>query len=199
MTLAWIIGLALATAMAGRGGVPDEEPDVTVYVESDGPFPGIAVLALAKKTASAMFAGIGVRLVWAAEKMGGAEPAGVVLHVHFTDRPQARLKDTAVAYSHPFAGGAKAITILWDRFQAQCQQPNLAPALLAHIMVQEIAHVLQGIDRHSGTGVMKARWTTDDYHDMLWKQLPFTAYDADLIRLGLAHLRGLSRREIATH
>ena len=34
--------------------------------------------------------------------------------------------------------------------------------LLAHVLVHEITHVLEGVDRHTGQGVMKARWTEDD-------------------------------------
>jgi hypothetical protein len=79
---------------------------------------------------------------------------------------------------------------MWDRLQAKCQNPpSLAPVLLAHVMVHEVTHVLQGMDHHSDTGVMKARWTSDDYKKMLWDPLPFTDYDATLVRLGLEGLR----------
>ena len=185
MKSAWIVGIALAAGVALQGKVPDEEPEVTVYVESDGPFPGIVVMAQARKTATAMFAGIGVRLGWAAEGEGGGEAAGIALHLRITERPQAGLADSVVGYAHTQAGGTKAVVILWDRLRAHCQDPpGLLPVLLAHIMAHEIGHVLEGVARHSSTGVMKARWTWEDYRKMLWHPLPFTDYDAALIRLG---------------
>ena len=60
------------------------------------------------------------------------------------------------------------------------------PALLAHVLVHEIAHILQGINRHSDEGVMKAHWDANDYHLMQSKPLFFTPKEIDLIQLGVA-------------
>jgi hypothetical protein len=46
--------------------------------------------------------------------------------------------------------------------------------------------MLQGIDRHSEIGVMKANWTASDYSEMVSSPLPFTPVDIQLIHLGLA-------------
>jgi hypothetical protein len=61
-----------------------------------------------------------------------------------------------------------------------------AGVVLGHVLVHEITHILQGIDRHSETGVMKARWTAQDYSKMTWEPLPFTPEDIDLIQRGLS-------------
>jgi hypothetical protein len=53
-------------------------------------------------------------------------------------------------------------------------------------MVHEITHILQRIDRHSATGVMKDRWTAGDFSAMRLRPLPFTPLDIDLIYAGLA-------------
>lgn len=58
--------------------------------------------------------------------------------------------------------------------------------LLAHVLVHEITHILQGTCRHSDTGIMKARWTHQDYMEMGQKPLSFTEKDLQLIRTGLA-------------
>jgi hypothetical protein len=58
--------------------------------------------------------------------------------------------------------------------------------LLAHVMVHEIAHILQGVYRHSDNGVMKAVWTGQDYSQMRVGALPFAPEDVELIHLGLA-------------
>lgn len=190
LAAALLCGAADAQSKAPDGG----EPDVLVYLKKDDLTPNNAVIARAKETAASMFAGIGVRLAWAAEGTDSPAATAVVLHLQVTDRPQAGFKDAAVAYAHPYAGGTEAITIMWDRLQARClSSPSLAPVLLAHVIVHEITHVLQAVKRHSDTGVMKAQWNTDDYRAMLWKPLPFTDDDISLVRSGLARLRGLAR------
>ena len=61
-----------------------------------------------------------------------------------------------------------------------------APAeLLAHVMVHEITHILQGISRHSDSGIMKANWSGEEFQRMRFKALPFTEEDVVLIRRGL--------------
>jgi hypothetical protein len=57
--------------------------------------------------------------------------------------------------------------------------------ILAHVLTHEITHVLQEIDRHSATGVMKARWDAKDFLDMTFSPLPFTSNDIDLLRIAL--------------
>jgi len=57
--------------------------------------------------------------------------------------------------------------------------------ILAHVMTHEITHVLQGIERHSATGVMKARWDAKDFLNMTFSPLPFTVDDIDLLHTAL--------------
>jgi hypothetical protein len=45
--------------------------------------------------------------------------------------------------------------------------------LLRPLPVHEITHVLEGIDRHSATGIMKDRWDDNDYAEMRRKPLRF--------------------------
>jgi hypothetical protein len=75
--------------------------------------------------------------------------------------------------------------VFYDRIK---QKP--APGeLLAHVMVHEITHILQGISRHSDSGVMKANWSGEDFQRMRYKVLPFAEEDVVLIHRGLARLR----------
>jgi hypothetical protein len=53
------------------------------------------------------------------------------------------------------------------------------------VLVHEITHILEGIDRHSETGVMKAHWTEAEIAQMPLKPLCFTAYDVSLIQSGI--------------
>ena len=65
------------------------------------------------------------------------------------------------------------------------RKPQL-PIVLGHVLVHEITHILQGIQRHSASGVMKAYWDREDCGQMTWKPLRFEPEDVDLIYVGLA-------------
>jgi len=41
-------------------------------------------------------------------------------------------------------------------------RPRATTMLLAHVLVHEIADILEGVDQDSEEGVMKAHWTADD-------------------------------------
>jgi hypothetical protein len=199
-----LYGVAAAILLCGgaaaQGPGPDADPDVTVYVENDAFSSRGAVMATAKKTATAMFAEIGVRVAWAVEGAGNGAATGVVLRVHIVDRAPRGIRWAAMAYAHPFANGTKAITVVWERVQPVDRfLPGVAPAVLAHVMVHEITHVLQITDCHSPTGIMKARWTLDDFKKMYGKPLPFTGLDARLVQAGLARLRGLTGVDADPH
>ena len=66
--------------------------------------------------------------------------------------------------------------------------------LLGHVMAHEIAHILQGVARHSERGIMKERWESSDYKQMLKGSLRFTEHDAILIKLGLEVMAAQSDR-----
>ena len=84
--------------------------------------------------------------------------------------------------SRPYEG--THITIFYDRVRVA--EPRVTQVVLAHVLVHEITHILQGIFRHSESGVMKARWTAKDYSDMTWQPLSFTDGDIELMKNGLA-------------
>ncbi|MBZ5585547.1 MAG: hypothetical protein LAQ30_25780 [Acidobacteriia bacterium] len=182
MRTAWMVPLMVLGAGLGTARVILGPPDMTVVVhlQTAGRGPGADVLEYARRTAAGMFASIGVRVAWAAP--GEGEPAnGLVLHLYVTDRPQTGHDPAALAFAYPYAP-EKGITVMWDRLLAVCGSGSeLVPRLLAHVMVHELTHVLEGVSRHSDTGVMKAHWTAGDYSEMMRKPLPFTDFDAELI------------------
>jgi hypothetical protein len=59
-------------------------------------------------------------------------------------------------------------------------------------MAHEIAHVLEGICRHSREGVMKAHWTDADLGEMFARPLPFSFVDAELIHTGFSRRQELT-------
>src|SRR5579859_1013855 len=88
----------------------------------------------------------------------------------------------ALAYALPYEG--VHIQVFYDRIAQS--DPDLAPSLMACVIVHEITHILQGVDRHSESGIMKAKWTSSDYTQMKRGMLRFTAADVELIHDGFA-------------
>jgi len=74
--------------------------------------------------------------------------------------------------------------VFYDRITETVGAVTL-PHLLAHVLVHEITHILEGVARHSETGVMKAHWTSEDYRKMGGHHLPFAPEDVELIQLGM--------------
>jgi hypothetical protein len=58
--------------------------------------------------------------------------------------------------------------------------------VLAHVLVHEITHILQGFIGHSDTGIMKATWDEYDYMRMEREAMSLTDNDVRLIYLGIA-------------
>jgi hypothetical protein len=142
----------------------------------------------AKLVAKGMFASIGVNLLWRASCEEGHE--ALFINVLLADGERVNDADGPLAEAYPFDGLTGHITVRYDRVRNSAGVAReLEPLLLAHVLVHEITHVLQCLDRHSETGVMKAHWSTDDYYDMRWKPLAFTPEDIELIRLGMQVLR----------
>ena len=61
--------------------------------------------------------------------------------------------------------------------------------LLAHVLVHELTHLLEGVPRHSASGIMKAHWDENDYSRMLLAPLPFAAEDIEMIWRGMTARR----------
>ena len=109
------------------------------------------------------------------------QPDQAILVTFLTSTPKTFHPD-ALAYAYPYEG--VHIQVFYDRIARA--DPELRPFLLAHVIVHEISHILQGIDRHSATGIMKARWNSYDYTLMKRGQLRFTEFDVEMIHDGLA-------------
>ncbi len=96
----------------------------------------------------------------------------------------------AMAFAFPYAEDGPCVTVLIDRLKQEvARNPDTTGILLGHVLAHEIGHVLQRIDRHSDSGLMKARWSVGDIVEMKQARLRFTLYDAQSIlgALGLLH------------
>lgn len=156
---------------------------IQVYLENNSA--PADVVGIAEGISSRMFAAAGVEVEWRITKPGrrDASRADRAIVIGFEDQTRGGLHPGALAYALPFEG--QHIVVMYERIKAASRDnPALRPTILAHVLTHEIAHILQGVVRHSAAGIMKVRWEPHDYFDMARHPLPFTPEDVDLIRRG---------------
>jgi hypothetical protein len=179
-TAAMITMAAMLGTGAWANGV--SEPVVTVCMDQSAD----SALRLAQAEASKIFSEVGVKVAW---RGGRACEASDAIHIRLSDETPRELEPGALAYALPYQGNY--IEVFYDRV-AKTVGPATLPHLLAHVLVHEITHILQGIARHSQTGIMKARWNATDYKQMRIHHLPLTTEDVQLIQLAMkVHTEGL--------
>jgi hypothetical protein len=167
--------------------------DVMVYVESDRVSP--SVLLPAESMATRMFGGIGVRVQWATRRPGRtSEPASgdcalrqpKEIRVRMVSGRPAPAGSDVFAVALPYASdGVRVMVFYAELHEAFGTRPQLESAVLAHVLVHEITHVLQGVARHSYIGLMRAHWKSTEYARLEKGPMEFASDDAELIRIGL--------------
>ena len=178
-----VFALALCgAAFAGKGTGAAGGREVAVYVANHAAIaPQLMYRATAE--ASAIFAGIGVRVAWKAGKPREQRNCGIIVLTVEEFAP--RDLDPGVRAFTELNDGS--ITVFYDRIRPMLTNwPSLVSTLLAQVFAHEIGHSLQGLSRHSESGIMKAHWTVADYRAMQDGRLRFTPLDAGLIRAGVA-------------
>jgi len=171
--------LAAATgAWAGDAGRAPNRA-VTTCLSPGG---NAAILFQGREVATRVLKQAGIRLEWRNDEHSCvAAGRGIVIEVSFAT-PKDRPSD-ALAYAMPFE--RTHVVLFYDRVLSSAA-PAMVPYLLGHVLAHEIVHMLQGTDRHSASGVMKAHWDNHDYTEMLNWRLHFTEEDILLIQGGLA-------------
>jgi hypothetical protein len=128
-----------------------------------------------------MYEEIGVRIEWHSNGRDCRSASGAIKISLSYDTP-AHQFGKALAYSLPWEG--THIVVFYDRLK-HLVEPAQVSDLLAHVLVHEITHILEGTDVHAASGVMKAVWDSRDYLNMSPKHLAFTNEDVVLIHTGL--------------
>lgn len=149
---------------------------VTVFVEADNavPFP---IRLAAQAIAAEVFGKIGIGIDW---KIGRPlKKVDGVIALRFVPAPDADCEKDALAVAYPYEGSR--IHLFWDRMK-EWQQPQ---EVLGHVMAHEIAHILEGIARHSEQGIMKAHWDLNDRAAIRSRNMRFDDSDIYLIQHGL--------------
>jgi hypothetical protein len=158
-------------------------PVVTVYVKKDNLL--VADLGRAEQIAAGVFASIGLPVAF----RSGAAPKSAAegslnIELQLDARAPSQLHAGALAHAMPFGVSGTLIQVFCDRVNKA--SPGSGPGtVLGYVMAHEIAHVLQGVNRHSDDGVMKAQWQQQDYRQMKSGTLPFDPTDVELMLAAL--------------
>ena len=178
--------LAMTTLMLMAGAAAHGESDRVagerrVALCVDGMAPQVVgAVMVARTVTSRMFADIGVTIDWR-RGLSGCPAQGIQIDVAL-DTPDSLIPG-ALAYALPYEG--THIVVFYERI-ARCRRGRSQVSIvLGYVLAHEITHILQGVDRHSESGVMKARWDVGDYDDMFRQELKFEPHDITLIYAGL--------------
>lgn len=182
-------GIAVVITVLGSNvWADDTPPPTTALAVCIGGRKNLELVGRAEAIASKIFAKIGVRIEW--RELSNCPPRAIQIQLS-EKAPEGQLP-SALAYAHPFDG--TRITVFLDRVKDVVAPPTV-PYLLGHVIAHEVGHILQGMTRHSETGVMKAHWSREDYHRMTWQPLDFTEQDIALIKRGLQARAAIERAE----
>jgi hypothetical protein len=176
--MAMMAGLAGMVAQAHENGSA-EERTVTLCMDRGT---DVLLVVQAQTIARKMFASIGVKVEWRTKNHTCATDRTGAIVISLVDDGPSNHYPGALAFALPYEG--THIQVFYDRIR-HAVAPQIVPCLLAHVLVHEITHILQGINRHSESGVMKAHWEPEDHVAMSWKPLGFTEEDVKLIYRGL--------------
>lgn len=172
-----ILGMAVIGVMLWSGALPKEigaagrQVEVCMTHTEE-----IMLLKQARGIASGMLAGAGVKVQW--HEPGKCPPEAIFITL--SDAESARQMPGALAYALPFQG--TRVVVFYDRVK---HRPAPARSVLAHVIVHEITHILQGVILHSKSGIMKADWNERDYQEMIRGPLQFTEEDIARIQHGV--------------
>jgi hypothetical protein len=176
MRIGW---MALAVATVARGAAVD----VTAYVRIEGRLQTWA----AQRTAAEILKRAGVTIGWEKGWPSGGGTGGVAVRILLSETTPEDLLPGALAVAYPYSGCARSITVFVDRIRQMAKgRFREETSLLGYVLAHEIAHVLQGVDRHSDAGVMKESWSLEDRLAIFKGRLEFLEEDIYLMRRGLA-------------
>src|SRR5579871_5114674 len=162
-----------AASIGAWADQPTAAHSVTVCMEIG---PDGLVRTTAQPLVSRIFAEVGVRIEWARSARACGADEGIIVSLSYETPPNKYPK--AWGYALPYE--RTHLVVFYDRVQKSIGETG-ARNLLAYVLVHELTHMLQGVSRHSETGVMKAAWDRGDYFDMGRGALRFAPEDVRLL------------------
>ena len=164
-----------------------------------------------EQAATTIFSKLHIQLIWRARRSSDAQTEGVPcpgnapvrdLTIEIVSHAPPIVKDSALAMAMPFAVSGVRIVIFFDRVEPLLEGHSASESkVLGYLLAHEIGHVLQGTTGHSDAGIMRARWTQNDFQKMGAGTLTFSHEEVERMRIRLhqdACLDGLISRSPAT-
>jgi len=188
--LAAMLAMAAASLCAGQSAVT-QKATVIVCMEND---PSFSVQrGVVRTLASGKFASIGIGIDWREANSCPVRVGAIQVHLSHDSTRFRDVGTEALACARPYT---RTIVVFVDRVKEASR--NLGVSVMPSVLVHEITHIIEGIDRHSATGVMKAQWNYKDYSAMYREALAFAQEDIDLIYAGLKIPRA-TEAAVASH
>lgn len=131
-----------------------------------------------ESVASTIYSMIGVRIEW---RRPSSCPADAI-HIDYSYRTPDDLMPGSWAYARPYEG--IHIVVFYDRIVKR-NRPDLVATTMGHVFAHEIGHILEGVNEHSETGIMKATWAPEEIEEMKIHPMTFADRDVKLIRRNL--------------
>jgi hypothetical protein len=157
---------------------PHATDRVVVACLQSGTFVMGGVLQSGEHEAAQIFSSIGIQLRWSC-----AEPAGTTISIRLAGRVPKQFRKETLAYALPFARQGVRITVFYHRLEPIFEEhQGYAGSIFGNVLAHEIAHVLERVDSHSETGIMRRRWDRNDFVSMKFNAFRFAAEDAQTIR-----------------
>jgi hypothetical protein len=174
--------LLLAAIAAGSLHAAEKTP-VNVYINTHDD--SSILLGPGKPMASAIFEKIGVRVNWRDGELR-TDASHPTFGIRTVEHAPESATPGALASAQLLGNSGTEITVYKDRVQRLLSShPGLSAVAAGYVLAHELAHVMQGIRRHSGSGILKAHWSREEYQEMTFHKLAFTSSDVELIHQGL--------------
>ena len=178
-----ITRIALLACMANATAYGSEtRQKLTACLQVGIPDPHL-ISGLAQGLATRIFAEIGISLNWSSCEPAD-ESSQKPIVVQLVSGKKEGLMSGVLGSAMPYR---RHIIIFFDRIEVM----EDAWIVLGHVMVHEITHIIQGVSRHSDTGMMKPHWSRKDLKEMRYA-------NRDAMIRGTARIQAAVRRGIGT-
>jgi hypothetical protein len=179
-------GRGLNTSLSGLAAghcEPVSLPIVVIYLH-DNVNVSLYQRSRAILVATRAFRSTGVALDWrdgagSPERKASGCGLAEIIELQIDPTADENRTSNALAYAMPMRASGIRIHVIYDRVAGISRE---VPNLLGYVLAHEIGHVLQGVARHSDTGILKAKWSGRDYSLMAAFALTFSPEDDERIR-----------------
>jgi hypothetical protein len=188
MRLIAILVFAAAAATAREPGIGEPQRDVNVCMALGDTS---AEALPAQAMVSQIYAAIGLTIHWHTARPCPWSDA-ILISVCSQTPPDEHPGE--LAWARPFEG--IHIMVFYDRIKPM-EKPVFPFRVLGYVLAHEIAHILQGTNTHSETGIMRARWEVRERLLMEANRLRFTPADVESLYAGFDGRPGRLRPALA--